>query len=95
MISNFNRDHVEILDDKENIIVSLVDLIKKYPNYDDQYYKKGTTIILEKNLNNNFIKRLAIRSSKLNLSIYFNDCNYNLISPDIFNVHKIKDIIIN
>ena len=57
-----------------------------YPSFQNSYLFKDKEIKFENNESSQFIKRLVIKSPKLNMSIYFNDCKEKEISNQLFNV---------
>ena len=56
------------------LLKELIKISSEYPNIEPEYVKDEMVIKLERQLSNNFYKRISINSEKLNMSIYFNEC---------------------
>ncbi len=94
VIRNDNTTIIQKLDNEDKIIQEIMKLSKEYPNTKTNYKSNDYSIKLEKSLISKFYKRIAIIGDKLNLSIYFNNCethdtpihyfNYNPLSEYIF-----------
>ena len=89
-ISNLNHELISRVGDNK-IINHLVDIYKKYPNINKIYKKDGYTFKIEKSKLNNFVKRISIKSSQLNMSIFFIDCDFKKIQKFYFNEESIID----
>jgi len=85
IIQNNNPKIYEILKE-ESLIKDLILIMNDYPSFQNSYLFKDKEIKFEKNESSQFIKRLVIKSLKLNMSIYFNDCKEKDISNQLFNV---------
>ena len=68
-------------------------MYSKYPDIKSKYKFKDYDIKIEKN--ENFIKRLAIKSSEINLSIYLLNCNFNSIEKIYLNFNPILPYVFN
>ena len=86
-VQNKNTNINQLVIDQYNIIKSLKNISNDYPNFDKKYIFSSQEVIVETNKTKNFIKRLAFKSDRLNLSIYFQDCNFGNINPKLFS-HK-------
>ena len=73
VIENNDNRKVQLLENQDPIIVSLLEIYKDFPEIKNLYQKNNTKLIIEKN-SNNFIKRLGILNNEMNFSIYFFDC---------------------
>lgn len=71
---NNNRKQINSYDVENNLINHLVKITKDHPFFEKNYIINDYKIIVEKSSNIDFIKRLAIVSDDLNLSIYFQNC---------------------
>ncbi len=84
LINNEDRSQVQIIEDQNNPVPQLIDIYKDFPDIKNNYSFNGNKFLIEKN-NNNFVKRIGINSSKLNLSIYFNQCKMTILNSNLFN----------
>ena len=93
-ISNNNeRNKIQLLNDNNDLISQLIDIYSKYPDIKSKYKFKNYDIKIEKN--DVFIKRLVIKSSDLNLSIYLINCNFNSIEKKYLNFNPILPYVFN
>jgi hypothetical protein len=83
-VQNNNTNIHQLVIDQFNIIQSLKDISSDYPNFKKNYKFSNQEAIVEINKNKNFIKRLVFKSEQLNLSIYFQDCQFTKVSPKLF-----------
>ena len=86
-VQNNNTNIHQIVIDQYNIVKSLKDISSDYPNFKKNYIFSNQEVIVETNKIKNFIKRLAFKSDQLNLSIYFQDCQFGDINAKLFS-HK-------
>ena len=86
-VQNNNTNIHQLVIDQYNIVKSLKDISSDYPNFKKNYIFSNQEVIVETNKNKNFIKRLAFKSDQLNLSIYFQDCQFGDINAKLFS-HK-------
>ena len=89
----FNNDYFLIRNDNQNTINKLENddilnelklIIKKYPEIDDFYNNNDLKIKITHSKEIDFIKRISINSEKVNLSIYFINCNFKDIPKRLF-----------
>ena len=83
-VKNNNTNIHQLVIDQYNIVKSLKDISSDYPNFNKNYIFSNQEVIVETNKNKNFIKRLAFKSDQVNLSIYFQDCQFGNINPKLF-----------
>ena len=83
-VQNNNTNIHQLVIDQYNIVKSLKDISSDYPNFKKKYMFANQEVIVETNKIKNFIKRLAFKSDQLNLSIYFQDCQFGNINPKLF-----------
>jgi len=83
-VQNNNTNIHQLVIDQFNIIQSLKDISSDYPNFKKNYKFSNQEAIVEINKNKNFIKRLVFKSEQLNLSIYFQDCQFTKVNPKLF-----------
>ena len=80
-----NNTHIhQLVIDQFNIVKSLKDISSDYPNFKKNYKFSNQKVIVEINENRNFIKRLVFKSEQINLSIYFQDCQFTKVIPKLF-----------
>ena len=84
LVKNNNLKLIQKLEENIDIPKELIQISKNFPNIENKYVKRDMTIILEKALSNNFYKRISIKSEKLNISIFLNNCNFKNISEKYF-----------
>ena len=83
-----NNTHIhQLVIDQYNIVNSLKSISNDYPDFKNIYNFSGQEVIVEINQKRNFIKRLVFKSQQLNLSIYFQGCQFEKINPKLFS-HK-------
>ena len=83
-IENDDRKKIHLIDDQKNLIRDIMNIYSDFPNINDRYVKNSIIFDIELS-SQNFIKRLAIKSNQLNLSIHFFDCQSNIIESKYFN----------
>ena len=66
--------------------------MKKYPAKIEEYKKNGFDIKFEKSKEFDFYKRISIKSKDHNLSIYFYNCQTNLIEDKYFSLDPVLEI---
>ena len=66
------------------LINSIMDLAKLYPDIPLEISQKGMEIKVELSENNNFIKRISIDSKRAKLSLYLKDCDLEKPINNIF-----------
>jgi len=74
---------VQKLTDNTESLEKFMTLASDYPNI-KQYYKDNDLFIKVEKSNNNFIKRLSIKSEDVNLSINIFNCNFDTINKKYF-----------
>ena len=83
-----NNTHIhQLVIDQYNIVNLLKNISNDYPNFKNIYNFSNQEVIVEINQKKDFIKRLVFKSQQLNLSIYFQDCQFKKINPKLFS-HK-------
>lgn len=84
-VRNDNHTIVQKIDQNTELLRIISVFFSSFPNTDDHYYLEGFDIKLEKNAYNNFYKRISVKSEKMNLSIYFSECEDLNLSQTLFN----------
>ena len=83
LIPNNQKESFSIIEENTELIDELSKLLLDFPNIGDFYNKGEYTYLIEKS-SNNFIKRIAIKSNELNMSINFYNCNFKGINDKFF-----------
>jgi hypothetical protein len=83
-VKNSDVNYYQLVKDQYNIIRALKDITKDYPNLKSNYQFNNQSITLEMNEKKDFMKRLVFKSEQINLSIYFQDCNFGEIDNRLF-----------
>lgn len=83
-IENQDRTRAYMIEDQNNLINDIMKIYADFPNIKKSYVKNGKVFYIEIS-KENFIKRLAIKSKSLNLSIYFFDCVRGDLENKYFN----------
>ena len=80
-----NRDTTKFLkiDKDTEVLEAILKIINDYPDFKNNYYLDESLIKLEFT-SDNFIKRIALLSDKINLSVYVNDCEFFTIKNMYF-----------
>ena len=80
-----NRDTTKFfkIDKDTEVLEAILKIINDYPDFKNNYYLDDASIKLEFT-NDNFIKRIALLSDNLNLSVYLNDCEFFTIKNMYF-----------
>ena len=85
LVRNNNLEQIQKLTDNLDVAKELIKISSEYPNIESEYVNNEMIIKLERQLSNNFYKRISINSEKLNMSIYFNECKLIQINKRYFN----------
>jgi len=83
LVNNYDNKIVQKITENTEAIKSLIKISSKFPNIKNQYEQNKMKIKIEKN-SNNFIKRIAIISNQINLSINILNCNFQKINKKYF-----------
>jgi len=87
-----NNTHIhQLVIDQYNIVNLLKSISNDYPDFKSKYNFSDQEVILEINKKKDFIKRLVFKSKQLNLSIYFNNCKFEKINPNLFSHQNFID----
>lgn len=86
-----NKDLLNSIEqsDNDNLIKSLMEIYQEYPNIKSKYIFNTYEVNIERNKNNKFIKRLSVKSNKINLSIYLIDCDFKPINDLFFRISPV------
>lgn len=86
LIQNRNKNIFDNINDQRiNLFQHLVNIVKSYPNIEEQFKIQENLIVVEKSETYNFPKRISIKSKKLNLSIFLFECSNEPINKLFFN----------
>jgi len=75
--------NISKIDDSSEKISTLNQIFNDYPDFKEEYNKEDLKIKIEKS-NLNFIRRIAIQSPEVNLSINLYNCDFTSISDKFF-----------
>ena len=84
LVKNNNKEIISAINENTEIIKELLNIANNFPDVKKEYMSENLNIKLEKNANGNFFKRISILSSKINMSIYLNDCQNSKIKSRFF-----------
>lgn len=83
LVRNNNHKIVNKIENNE-LLEKISEIFESYPNIENTLRENDYFYSIEKSKKSDFIKRISIKSSKANLSIYFNDCSYEEIAAKYF-----------
>ena len=83
LIPNNQKDSFSILDENTEMIDDLSNVLLDFPNINEVYEIREYTYLIEKS-SNDFIKRIAIKSKEINMSINFLNCQFKDIHDKFF-----------
>tara|TARA_E500000178_G_scaffold356058_1_gene431393 strand:- start:3129 stop:3611 length:483 start_codon:yes stop_codon:yes gene_type:complete len=84
LINNLDRKIFQKIKQNNDTFDLLIDIYNDSPNFKNFYNSLNTSISIEKS-NNNFIRRISIKSNNTNLSLYFYNCENINIDDKFFN----------
>ena len=83
LVANHQKDSFSILDENTELIDELSSVLLDFPNINEVYEIREYTYLIEKS-SNDFIKRIAIKSKEINMSINFLNCQFKDIHDKFF-----------
>lgn len=83
-IENDNTNQFIKIDQNIEVLMAIEKIVDDYPDMKEEYLINDFIIKPVMKLNENFIKKITILSSQLNLNIYFPECNNTPISSKHF-----------
>jgi hypothetical protein len=90
MIQNYDKNLINSINDHA-VTVAMSKIYNDYPNIEEFYEFKNMKFILEKSQEHIFLKRMSVKSNKLNLSIFFYNCENIDIDKKFFKERLIID----
>ena len=90
IIQNYDQNLINSINDNV-ITAAMSEIYNDYPNIKEFYEFKKMKFILEKSQEHNFLKRMSVISNKLNLSIFFNNCENIDIDKKFFKERLVID----
>jgi len=94
LINNFSPDKVQLLENHNNLLPSILEIYDDYPNFKETYFKNNHEIKIEKG-QNRFLKRIVIKSNKMNVSVYFINCKKIKLQENLFNFNPFFSYVPN
>lgn len=92
LIDNQNRKQIQLIENHNKILPTILEIQHDYPNFKNKYKKNDYEIVVEKG-NNEFIKRLAIKSDQIKVSIFLMNCNQQSLNPNYFNFNPFFEYV--
>ena len=89
VVENKNTKKINKIDKNNIIIGHLMEVSSNFPNIEEQYNFDNVQIDIEKNITNNFIKRISFKSNKLNMSLYPINCKFLPINNLFFKIQPV------
>lgn len=83
LIHNHDNKIVQKVEKNTEVMKLFSEIVQSYPKIKDRYIKENTKILVEKS-SNNFIKRVSVQSSQVNLSINIMNCKFSSIDDKYF-----------
>ena len=93
IVDNKDRSQVQLVENN-NLLNYIMEIYNDYPNISDSYTKRDFQIKVEKG-SKNFIKRLMVQSTKLNMSIFFINCESTILDNQLFNFNPFLEYVPN
>ena len=84
LVKNNDKEIINTITENTEIIKELLNIANNFPNIEEEYTSEDLNIKIEKNVNGDFFKRISIASTKINMSIYLNDCENSKINSRYF-----------
>ncbi len=94
LINNTNTSQTQLIENHNNLLPSILEIYDDFPNFKEVYIKNNYEIKIEKG-SNKFIKRLIVKSKKLNVSVYFINCKEALLEDKLFNFNPFYQYVPN
>jgi len=92
-ILNRDRNNRQNLQKEKDLFDGLNKIFNSYPNIENSIEYKDILITFERSQIYNFLKRLYIKSPRLNLSIYLNECRFKNLEDSYFRYYPFKELI--
>lgn len=93
IVENQDKSKKQQINKKNTVIDYLMDIAHDFPNILDHYEFNDAQINIEKNISNNFIKRISFKSNKINMSLYPLNCNFKPINELFFKIDPVFEYI--
>lgn len=78
-VENRKTEAFKKINDNTAVLKNISEIFEQYPNIEDIYYQEDLKFLIEKSEESKFLKRISVQSPKVNLSIYFRDCEETII----------------
>lgn len=83
LVNNFSKN-VSRINENGHFLEKFIYIASRFPDIENHYNLNNSKIIIEKS-SKNFIKRISIQSSNLNVSINFINCIFKKFPKKLFN----------
>jgi outer membrane lipoprotein-sorting protein len=90
IIRNDNHIVNQLQDDE--LLTELKNILSNFSSLKDEYQNGDYNVKIEKSIGTAFLKRISLKSQKANLSIFFYNCENNVLSPLYFQPFFFKQI---
>lgn len=90
IVENKDLSKFRKITDNTLILEELINLSQIYPNISDNYIIDDKEISLFKSEEIDFLKRISIKSDSLNMSIYFNNCEFKKIDGSLLRHRPVR-----
>jgi len=91
-IPNFQTEQIQIIQNNEVLFQELIKIYGAFPSTPNEIFIDDFFIRIEKSKQNEFIKRIAIQSPNLNISLHFYNCDNKNINQLYFNLNPFYKI---
>jgi len=92
-ILNRDRNNRQNLQKEKDLFDGLNKTFNSYPDIPRTIKHKDISITYERSQLYEFFKRVYIKSPKLNLSIYLNECQFKILENNYFRYYPFKELI--
>lgn len=93
VVENKDGTKKKQINQKNTAIDYLMEIAHDFPNIQDRYEFNDVKINIEKNISNDFIKRISFKSNKINMSLYPLNCNFKPINGLFFKFDPVFEYI--
>lgn len=91
-IPNFQTEQIQIIQNNEVLFQELIKIYNAFPSTPNEIFIDDFFIRIENSKQNEFIKRIAIQSPNLNISLHLYNCDNKNINQLYFNLNPFYKI---